>query len=81
MDAYGILGLKRGVSQEEVKKAYRRASLKYHPDRNHGNEAAERLFRLIKSAYESLCIMATIIMLVATTLNKIMITSHPGKRL
>jgi len=55
MDAYGILGLKRGVSQEEVKKAYRRASLKYHPDRNHGNEAAERLFRLIKSAYESLC--------------------------
>ena len=45
-DPYEVLGLKRGASEEEVKKAYRRLSRKYHPDANinnpHKDEAEEK---------------------------------------
>ncbi len=52
---YRTLGIRRGASFEEVRKAYRRLALTYHPDRNRGNEvwAAER-FKQISEAYEAL---------------------------
>lgn len=37
-DYYKILGLKRGATEEEIKKSFKKLSLKYHPDKNRGNE-------------------------------------------
>ncbi len=50
-DYYKILGVPRDASQEEIKKAYRRLALKYHPDRNRGNKEAEEKFKEINEAY------------------------------
>ncbi len=49
-----ILGVEEGASMEELKKAYRRASLKYHPDHNQNDDSANTKFKLIKCAYELL---------------------------
>lgn len=53
-DYYKILGLKRTASTEEIKEAYMRLVKKYHPDINHGNEAASVLFNEINEAYSVL---------------------------
>ncbi len=50
-DYYKILGVPRNATQEEIKKAYRRLALKYHPDRNRGNKEAEEKFKEINEAY------------------------------
>jgi len=50
-DYYRTLGLNQGASQEEVKKAYRRLALKYHPDRNRDDSGAEDIFKEIGEAY------------------------------
>ncbi len=50
-DYYKILGVSRDASQEEIKKAFRRLALKYHPDRNQGNKEAEEKFKEINEAY------------------------------
>lgn len=53
-DYYEILGVNRDADQEEIKKAYRRLALKYHPDRNPGNKEAEERFKEAAEAYEVL---------------------------
>lgn len=56
-DPYEVLGVPRGASDEEVKKAYRRLSRKYHPDANVNNpnkDAAEEKFKEVQQAYKSI---------------------------
>jgi len=50
-DYYGILGVNRDATQEEIKKAYRRLALEYHPDRNPQDKEAEEIFKEIGEAY------------------------------
>ena len=53
-DYYEVLGVARNAGDEELKKAYRRAAMKHHPDRNPGDKAAEAAFKECKEAYEVL---------------------------
>jgi curved DNA-binding protein len=53
-DYYKILGVDKKASQDEIKKAYRKLALKYHPDKNPNNKAAEEKFKEINEAYEVL---------------------------
>lgn len=53
-DFYKILGVKRNATQSEIKKAYRKLSLKYHPDKNQGDDEALAMFQEINAANEVL---------------------------
>ncbi len=53
-DYYKILGVNKKASQDEIKKAYRKLAVKYHPDKNQGNRTAEEKFKEINEAYEVL---------------------------
>lgn len=53
-DYYEVLGVNKDASEEEIKKAYRKLAMKYHPDRNPDNPKAEDQFKEAKEAYEML---------------------------
>ncbi|MCC7041929.1 MAG: molecular chaperone DnaJ [Burkholderiales bacterium] len=53
-DYYTVLGVERGASEDELKKAYRKLAMKHHPDRNAGDKEAEHKFKEAKEAYEVL---------------------------
>ena len=54
-DYYEVLGVNRDCAEEDLKKAYRRLAMKWHPDRNPDNPKAEERFKEAKEAYEVLC--------------------------
>ncbi|MGL4447624.1 MAG: molecular chaperone DnaJ, partial [Shewanella sp.] len=53
-DYYEVLGVGRDASEREIKKAYKRLAMKFHPDRNPGDKSAEANFKEVKEAYEIL---------------------------
>ena len=53
-DYYEVLGLQKGASEEEIKKAFRKMAMKYHPDKNPGNKEAEEKFKEVNEAYSVL---------------------------
>ncbi|MDR2934134.1 MAG: molecular chaperone DnaJ [Rickettsiales bacterium] len=53
-DYYSLLGIKKGASDDEIKKAYRKMAVKFHPDTNKGDKVAEEKFKEINTAYDTL---------------------------
>ena len=53
-DFYEILGVSRGCDEKELKSAFRKMAMKYHPDKNPGDASAEQTFKNVNEAYETL---------------------------
>src|SRR6202142_3023836 len=53
-DYYEVLGVERGAGEEDLKKAYRRLAIQFHPDRNPGDKQAEEKFKELNEAYQVL---------------------------
>ena len=53
-DYYDVLGVNKNASDSEIKKAYRKVAIKYHPDKNPNNKSAEEKFKEAAEAYEIL---------------------------
>ena len=53
-DPYQVLGVSRGASDAEIKKAFRKLARQYHPDRNEGSANAEARFKEVQAAYDSI---------------------------
>ena len=53
-DYYSILGVSKNATGDEIKKAFRKLAVKYHPDKNQGKKDAEEKFKQINEAYEVL---------------------------
>src|SRR4051812_49449114 len=53
-DYYEVLGIERGAGADDIKKAYRKMAVKFHPDKNPGDKEAEEQFKELGEAYEAL---------------------------
>ena len=53
-DYYDLLGAAKGSTEEDLKKAYRKKAVQFHPDKNPGNKEAEEMFKKVSEAYEVL---------------------------
>src|SRR5689334_24137670 len=53
-DFYALLGVQKGATADEIKKAYRKLAMQYHPDRNPGDKTAEQKFKDLSEAYDVL---------------------------
>ena len=53
-DCYDVLGIPKGASKDDIKKAYRKLALKYHPDKNKGDKSSEEKFKEASEAYHIL---------------------------
>ena len=53
-DYYDLLGIARTATEEELKKAYRKKAVQFHPDKNPGNKESEEMFKKVSEAYEAL---------------------------
>lgn len=53
-DPYSVLGVAKGATQDEIKKAFRKLAMQYHPDKNKGDKKSEAKFKEVSAAYEVL---------------------------
>ncbi|MBR4722451.1 MAG: DnaJ domain-containing protein, partial [Muribaculaceae bacterium] len=53
-DYYEVLGVSKSASDDEIKKAYRKLAIKYHPDKNPGDKTAEEKFKEVNNAFDIL---------------------------
>ena len=59
-DYYEVLGVSKGASDEEIKKAYRKLAKKYHPDMNPGDKEAESRFKEVNEVHNGLEVFGTV---------------------